>query len=237
MFLQSGRYSIDAFLEYSDKYLAIGKSAIAYQLIKSEVPDRVYSFNKNWLREFYTRLNTSFDDFAKNKLSIITFNYDRVVEHFFFSCLKSYGRPDNECKEVLDHIPIIHLHGRLGYLPWQRNEDARPFENMISSEALKTSVKNIKIIHEADPKPDDKDFNLARDLLAQADQIVFMGFGYNSKNCERLGVPDIPNGKAIGTCQGLGSKGEDAARAACGNKVQLVGGDCMHFVREVIRIA
>lgn len=235
MFLQSGRYSVDAFLEYSEKHLLIGKSAIALQLIKREQLERIYDFENNWLRELYTRLNTPFEKFAENKLSIITFNYDRVVEQFFFSCLKSYGKSDKECKEVLDHIPIIHLHGRLGFLPWQGG-DSRPFSHLISTEALKTSVENIKIIHEADPKPDDKDFNLARELLAGADQIVFMGFGYNPKNVERLGIADIADGKAYGTCQGLGGKGEEAARTACGGKVDLRSGDCMHFVRELITI-
>jgi hypothetical protein len=63
-----------------------------------------------------------------------------------------------------------------------------------------------------------------------------MGFGYNPKNVERLGVADIDAGRAIGTCQGLGARGEEAARTVCDNKVRLVGGDCMHFVREIIDI-
>jgi hypothetical protein len=236
MFMQSGRYSVDAFLEYSDKHLKIGKSAIALQLIKHERPERIYSFGNNWLRELYSRLNTPFEEFAKNKLSIVTFNYDRVVEHFFFSCLQSYGRSDEECKAVLDHIPIIRLHGRLGFLPWQGG-DSRPFSPEITAEALKTSVANIKIIHEADPKPDDKDFNLARKLLADAEQVVLMGFGYNTKNVERLGIADIAAGKAFGTCQGLGRKGEEAAKQVCGGKVKLIGGDCMQFVRDLINVA
>jgi hypothetical protein len=71
--------------------------------------------------------------------------------------------------------------------------------------------------------------------MIEADQIILMGFGYNSTNVERLGIRDLPDHKMIGTCVGLGAKGESAAKEITGGKVQLIGGDCTHFVREVMR--
>jgi hypothetical protein len=127
----------------------------------------------------------------------------------------------------------IHLHGRLRFLPWQ-NKSARPYTVDISPEALKVSTDNIKVIHEDITDGRDEDFKRAKSLLADAEQIVLMGFGYNPKNIERLGIADLPEGKAIGTCQGLGGRGEDAARSACNGRVKLIGGDCIQFICEVV---
>jgi len=78
------------------------------------------------------------------------------------------------------------------------------------------------------------DFRRAKELLAGADQIVFMGFGYSETNLKRLGIGDLPDGKAIGTCHGLGARGQEAAKRASNNKVKLIDGDCTHFAREII---
>lgn len=124
------------------------------------------------------QLNTSFEHFGKNALSIVTFNYDRVVEYFFFTSLKnSYGKDDRECAAVLDKIPIVHLHGRLGYLPWQNvNAKSRPFQPIVDGRALHISVDNLKIIHEDISGEQDQDFKTARRLLSEAQHVYLMGF-------------------------------------------------------------
>ena len=96
-FQTDGNYSIDAFLEGKDEpTVQIGKTAIAYELIRYEDHERLFSFQDNWLREMCSQLRTSVDKFAKNKLSFITYNYDRSVEHFLFSALNSQSQ--NEMK-------------------------------------------------------------------------------------------------------------------------------------------
>ena len=53
-------------------------------------------------------------------------HFDRSLEHFLFSSLqRTYGAKDSDVAEVLEKIRIIHLDGRLGYLPWQ-NGASRP---------------------------------------------------------------------------------------------------------------
>lgn len=231
-FFGSGRYSIDAFLEgKTERQVLLGKYAIANCLVGFENLQKLNNFEDNWLREFYTRLGTTFETFSENKFSIITYNYDRTVEQFFFQCLKSYGRTNAECRAVMDRIPIIHLHGRLGYLPWQGGA-SRPFNANLDSNVLKICADNIQIIHE--PKPDTDEFIQARRLLREADQIVFLGFGYNATNVERLEIQKLAPKRMFGTCMNLGSKGEDYAKAVCGDKLSLVGGDCTHFARELI---
>ena len=71
-------------LSIAREFLAIGKAATAAVLVEYENPWRLFQYDdQNWLRYLYNNLNTSFDDFGSNKLSIVTFNYDRVVEFPF----------------------------------------------------------------------------------------------------------------------------------------------------------
>ena len=119
-FYYSGRNSLDAFLEHRTDLIEIGKAVIACLLINKENVERLFRFDgRHWLRYLYNNLNATFEEFGGNKLSIVTFNYDRAVEHFLFTSLKnSYNKSDEECAKALSAIPIIHLHGSLGLLPW-----------------------------------------------------------------------------------------------------------------------
>jgi hypothetical protein len=201
-FFRSGKLSVDAFLEHRDDLMDIGKAATALALIRFENEGKLFSYDdSNWLRETFARLTTSFDEFPNNRLSFVTFNYDRTVEHFLFSALQnSYRKSDDESRAVLEQIPVVHLHGRLGFLPWQKGSATREFSTKLTPEG----------------------------------QIVVMGFGYNRLNISRLGLDTIPQGRAIGTCQGLGGKGEMMAQQMCNERIRFVSGDCVHFIREVV---
>jgi hypothetical protein len=234
-FYFSGKNSVDAFLEHRTDLIEIGKAVTAVVLIGYEDPDKLFRFEPpNWLRYIYNNLNTSFEDFGRNTLSFVTFNYDRTVEHFFFESLKrTYHKTDEECKSVLSQIPIIHLHGRLGFLPWQR-PNGRPYSTLHDLDGIRASIDEIKIIHEDISDGRDKDFESAKQLMQNAYRILFLGFGYNRTNIERLGIADLPDGKAIGTSIGLGNKESSVVTEACHRKIHLVNRDCMHFVREFI---
>jgi len=238
-FYHSGKPSIDAFLEHRTDLIQIGKAATAQALIRYEDDHRLFVFdaNQNWLRELSGRLASSFDEFGQNTIAFVTFNYDRSVEHYIFTTLKNtFKKTDAEVAAVLGAIPVIHLHGRLGYLPWQKGE-TRAYHTDVTTQAMKVCVDSIKIIHESITDGRDDDFKAAKKLLADAHQVVIMGLGYNTINLERLGIPDLDPGKTIGTCMGLGFKGRADAMKNCNSKVQLVDGGCMHVVRELVRWA
>jgi hypothetical protein len=84
-FLKSGQPSVDAFLEHRPNFLRVGKLAIAHCLIPFEDEAKLYrpdlSRGGNWYEYLSVKLSSSFEQFGDNKLSIITFNYDRSVEH------------------------------------------------------------------------------------------------------------------------------------------------------------
>lgn len=191
--LDYARISVDAFLEYSSEFLKVGKLAIAMSLISHEINEKLFNAKKNWLDYLRNEIDAPFDDFGKNKLSIITFNYDRSVEQYLFTVLKNtYGRSDKECVEQLNKIPIIHVHGKLGSLPWQE-ENGRPYENTITPENIKLASDQIIIISESNE--DSEEFRQAFELLKNADEgkIYFLGFGYNRVNLRRLKFNELKN--------------------------------------------
>ena len=219
--------SIDAFLEHRLDFEKIGKEAIAGSLLPFECWSGFNSMllggRNNWYQYLFGRLNTSFDTFGDNNLSVITFNYDRSFEHYLFTVLKNtYNKTDEECAEKLKSIPVVHVHGSLGSLTWQgsslrevqygvwsdnsngagttRNQAAR--NKGVKSGAVKLGGENIIIVHEANKET--PEFKKAHELLSQADYVYFLGFGFNKDNVERLKInPLLQRVQTRGTALGL----------------------------------
>jgi hypothetical protein len=187
---KSGTASVDSFLEHRPEFLDIGKAVIALELIGCEQEHKLFEHNEtNWYQYLFNELNTNFDDFNKNKLSILTFNYDRSLEHYLLTALHhKYNKPMAECAEKLKSIPIIHLHGDLGGLPYLDNNLVRPYSKDINNEIVQIATERIKIIHEGfDNAPQ---FALAQKILRESHYICFLGFGYHHLNIKRLGFKD-----------------------------------------------
>jgi hypothetical protein len=88
----------------------------------------------------------------------------------------------------LKKIPIIHLYGKLGLLPWEKTDSddyAREYNPSITPHYLRKSSSSLKIIYD---KVDEKDleFKQARQLLQTATKIYFLGFGFHKDNLLRL---------------------------------------------------
>jgi hypothetical protein len=235
-FFYSGKISVDSFLEHRADLLSIGKAATAAILIPFERPERVFSYENSWLRYLYNNLNASFEQFADNPLSIVTFNYDRTVEFFLFEALcNSYRKDEGETRQIMSHIPIIHLHGNLGDLPWQGKNNSRPFSFEHKPEELLIAADCIKIIHEDIADGRDKDFERAKQLMSAASQIIFMGFGFNKTNTDRLDVSNLPLGRTV-LATTIGTVEQDRRLVAknCGGKVTLLptDEDCVHVIRQ-----
>jgi hypothetical protein len=117
--------SVDLFLENRPEYQQIGKALIARELISCENPLQFRRGKKQkWLEYLYGHMSSKKDTFTRNQIAFITFNYDRSVEHFFFTALKSsFNLAGDELWAMLAHIPIVHVHGPLGSFGPQ--EDAR----------------------------------------------------------------------------------------------------------------
>jgi hypothetical protein len=204
----SGRSSVDAFLEHRPEFLEIGRLVIMLSLIPCEQEHLLFN-NKmreqNWYQYLFDKLNAPFDAFDENRLSIITFNYDRSIEHYMFKAMRSlYGKSDEECARKLNNIPIIHVHGRLGALPWQKGggRSYLPRPDLLTLEEKKSVSKQIVVISEdIDTSPDFED---ASKLMMTAERIYFLGFGYHEMNLRRLRIDILKNKTLTGTSYQLG---------------------------------
>ncbi|MBU4460126.1 MAG: hypothetical protein KJ579_06130, partial [Verrucomicrobia bacterium] len=110
--LKSGRESIDAFLAHHPPFSLAGRLAIAACLIPHERPANLYSRGTdNWYRRLLSAMDAPFADFAKNRLSIITYNYDRSLEFFLLSCLENgyHAKSYSDCVPIIEQIPIVHV--------------------------------------------------------------------------------------------------------------------------------
>ena len=202
---RSGKLSVDAFLEHQPGLLRIGKLAITLTLVQYEIEDRLFNLKmvgKSWYEYLWNRLDAPFYDFDKNKLSIITFNYDRSLEQYLITAMKNlYGKSEKQCAERLSKIPIIHVHGRLGNLVWQ-GEISRPYKPRCYRKVEEISNQIIVIPEQEGTSPE---FEEATKLMRVAKNVYFLGFGYHPKNLERLRVADGLGGEPRGTSVGLGN--------------------------------
>jgi hypothetical protein len=194
---RSGKISVDSFLEYRPEFIPIGKSAMAMLLIQYEHEPHLFKRDgKSWYEYLFKQLDARFEDFGQNRLRILTFNYDRSLEHFLFTALKNAsGKSEDECAAKLKFIPIIHLHGDLGALPHMGSDLARPYNADITPMALNIATKRIKIIHEG--IENDPQFERAHKILSDSEVICFLGFGYHPLNMERLGFKSSKDGRRI----------------------------------------
>ena len=197
--------SVDAFLEYRPEFLPVGKLAITLGLIPYENDDTLFKRALNepsWYKYLFEKLYIpSLNKFINNNLSIITFNYDRSLEHYLFTVLKGRSnKSENECATILEAIPIIHVHGRLGALPWQ--EKSGRLYSSVCFRNVKEVSEQIKVITK-DIYPS-SEFEDAYDYyLSLAERIIFLGFGYHEANLRRLRIGELKPETMIGTCYRL----------------------------------
>lgn len=178
----SQRSSIDAFLEYRPEFLKIGKAAIATILIPYEKENELYD-RGDWYKYLFNRLDRNFS--GREHLTFVTYNYDRSLEHYFFtSSMSSFGFSRDETEKFLSDISFIHIHGHLGFLPWQ-NEVSRPYTNgEVSATIVAQATRNIKII--SDDVEDSTEYKIAGNCLLSAQRVCFLGFGFHPINVTRI---------------------------------------------------
>ena len=226
--------SVDAFLENRPEFIPIGKMAIAYTLLQDEDPDFIAK-DCNWYNFLWGKLHCPFDNFQENKLSIITFNYDRSIEFFLMNAMKhTYGKSIKECYEKLSSIPIIHLHGKLGSLPWEGDDYTKFGAEIQTKNELKKVGEKIKIIHE--DISTNEEFTSAFNMIANAERIYFLGLSYSETNIQRLKIPILDvNGKDIrGSVLNLSSTQIEDIKQFTNRKIALAHSsyDCLMFLKE-----
>jgi len=188
----------------------------------------------NWYEYLSVKLNSSFEEFGNNKLSIITFNYDRSLEHYLLnSLINLHGRTLDECAETLAQVPIIHVYGQLGKVPYPQSRCHLYRPNRESFEDVARAAAGITLLHEQA-----SDLRQAHELLAAARRVCFLGFSYHPMNLERLTLKDSSLHRAVfGAAFGLiGDEIHDVSerlhRTLLGGNVTLSDDDNLLVLRK-----
>ena len=84
---ESGQASIDAFLAHHAEFMEVGKAAIAAILIGRERRDALFApAEDHWYQYVWSYLqDAGAAAFGENKLTVVTFNYDRSLERFLIT--------------------------------------------------------------------------------------------------------------------------------------------------------
>lgn len=196
--------SIDDFIDahQHDKAIAIcGKLAIAQSILDAERASKLYYKRQNiddtvnfrsiagtWYMGFYELLTrgvkkTALDTILDN-VTIISFNYDRCIEHFLVHALATHYQVAIEQAQrlIAAKLTIYHPYGVVGPIfgsPSERVEfgssSASRFENV---------MKNIRTYSEQ--IEDDASVQAMQKAMKEADVIVFLGTAFHPNNMALL---------------------------------------------------
>ena len=230
--------SIDNFIDShrsNARIAEVGKLAIASSILKAERqstlfinPTNIYNkldFSRiadTWFNSFFQLicLNSQEEDLPGrlSRVRVVTFNYDRTLEHYLFNSIQSYyGSSPERAAEILSHLTVLHPYGQVGNLPWQNCGVEVPFGgDMHSSELIQIS-KGLRPFTEGTSEQESQIEHI-RQSIFEADILTFLGFAYHELNIQLLFGPlrDIPlrhSKQVFGTAMGLSESNKKAIAA------------------------
>ncbi|KAA2237693.1 SIR2 family protein [Salinarimonas soli] len=178
----------------------VGKLGIVSAILYAERNSKLYinpgdgnydpsSINGAWYLPFFQILTENVAvadvDSLFDNVDIITFNYDRCIEHFLWEAIQRYYDVSPEAAAVsMKRLRILHPYGRIGCLPWELKPQAIPFGMSPDSGILLSLVEGIKTFTE---RVEEGTLLAAiHNAVEKAEIIVFLGFGYADQNMQLL---------------------------------------------------
>lgn len=263
-FARSNTTSVDLFLSRWPRFATVGKMAICLAILHAEkgslFGDDVKKREHDWCFYLYNRLTQEaigeegFHRYGENKVSFVTFNYDRSLEHFLFdSLLHSFeGIDERAATDQLSKTPIVHVYGRPYRLPWEQDvwREELPYGKEIGVSRPCNLLKVTRDIYVVHGTRDNPEVEKVRTEISAADRIFFLGFAYARENLEALGLPDMlqPTQRIYGTAlyrKGreirdvkkylkLGLERADPHPYNKAGQVTIEDCDCVHLLREFL---
>jgi len=224
--------SVDIFLQNNADYIPIGKHAIAAILLARENPDKLMAEttsstdgNNTWYQYLFYQMDRSLDVFRDAPLTIVTFNYDRSLEHFLHRrTMAHFGVGVGEARELLKTKPILHVYGDLGQPRFMLDDNRRlsaeslaklGYQEYIggepSSDVVKACGERISIM----PERDGGSIAViqARAAIEESEVVYFLGCAYHPENVDLLEIHKRFGGsRLLGSGFGLGK--DERRRAA-----------------------
>jgi hypothetical protein len=194
--------SIDSMLEHRQDLWKVGKRVMATLLYQEEAGASPRSSDTDWMALIFDRMCANartVEEFGQNPVWFVTFNYDRYLEYRFIQALvQRYNVPAQRVWAAVGQM-FLHLYGSLGPLPEMApiQAGAQPIplgapdtEDTYTLGLALSSVENsIRIVHDHETPP--AAFADAGRAFLSAQIILFLGFGFGSKNVERLRLDTI----------------------------------------------
>lgn len=222
--------TVDIFLEKRRRFRKLGSYLIAATIMPLETRDSLFP-QRDWYADLFMALDFERESEDPLPLSIVTLNYDRSLEYFLKKSI------DYNCRDWLierahhkrEQIRIVHAHGSLGDYP------NVPYGLKPTDEAaLKQAAERIKIA--SDKLEDSHDFHQAIDIIATAQHVVFLGFGYNQQTLSALIGEVSPDNKTYYGCA-LGLPEESRANVTKFFREKITLGehdeDCTKFLKKI----
>jgi hypothetical protein len=191
----------------SGDFPLMAKEAIA--LVISGLEDENILFGQGgarWYRLVVDFLRDNPEMAHRNRTVFLTFNYDRSLEHYLNDSLRHSGNAFQGVR-LGDFLlgNFIHIHGNLGFLPWQKRSDGQDMVVRAYGETpTRTTLRSIAQRMLA-PYQTVSPGGLAP-ILGDADVVAIMGFGFHPQNLAKIGFTDLvklPNVKICATVSAL----------------------------------
>lgn len=118
-------------------------------------------------------------------VDIISFNYDRCIEHYLYHALANYYRLDPpDAFAVMRKLRVIHPYGKVGDLPWEAGEMPVGYGATVSSSELEEIALRLRTFTE---QVEDEDaVDRIRTAVAKSETVIFLGFAFHSQNMSLL---------------------------------------------------
>ncbi len=235
-----GMTSVDRFLEYRRDFEAVGKYAIASVLIKKEQPETLFRAvpAEDWYRRIFSSMASPLNDFHRNQVAFVTFNYDRSLEHFLTSALASlHGGDAPAAMEVARKLRIVHLYGTLGDY-FEQTPLFRVYNPLPHPAFIDRAAKSIRIsTHET---VENGRFSALDELFEWAQRVVILGVGFTDhENIRRLGLQRLaPARPLLATRLGLTDLECSTAIAIAERRIAWADkdDDCLMLLRTRIEL-
>lgn len=254
--------SIDNYLEAhqsNSKAVTVGKLAITKAILDAESRSKLaYDWREGegfdlkasegtWLVRFFQMASEGVTASEVLRIfenvSLVVFNYDRCIEHFLITALKSYyALCDGDALKILATLNIFHPYGTVGPLASSGSLGVRFGAEKQGGRLLELS-RSIKTFSE---QIDDNDsLRSMRQWLRESDQVVFVGFAFHRQNLDILDVQlESRLSRIIGTCLGISGSDTNVIRTSLPNylhcrlsevSIDLMGTTCSDILDQYWR--
>jgi hypothetical protein len=208
----SSMFSIDRFLSShpdSNEILNLGKFLITktlllkqHEFISVQDQKRDGAWIEYLLSKLYVQANYKIDEFIKQQVYFVTFNYDMLLELYIWKFIyTNTNLTKDEAQEQANKIfktRIVHIHGQIA------KSNYSEIGVHASNDVALLNMNGIQILTETSSQDV---LQSANDMISKSVEINFLGFGYLFDNLDKLEIPklrDQYNDRIIrGTSYGL----------------------------------